>query len=412
MSIVVHKYGGSSVASIEKMHRVAQRVVAAQRAGHQVVVVVSAMGNTTNELLALAKQISADPTVRELDMLLSVGERISMALLSMAINSLGYQAVSFTGSQSGIITNTSHARARIIEVRPFRIQDELDAGKIVIVAGYQGVSYRREITTLGRGGSDLTAIALAAALGAEYCEICSDVDGVFTADPRVVPDAKKIEAMSHDDMLEMARAGAKVLNADAVLFAKQHGIAIYAKTTFGDERNTGTIVRQDPPRDAPPVTAVAGKKDYLLVRACGMSPPEAAALYRQLLNSIGPNDPGPAFCRLDTGTVAGVAMLFPLENAPSTSELIARLRNGAENIEISEEYGTVSVIGPYLGAFPALHVKALETIAKLSSTPVWTESTASRLMFVLPRTDVDQAVQLLHQALIADVEPRCTDVEI
>ncbi|NUN14402.1 MAG: aspartate kinase [Myxococcales bacterium] len=403
MSVVVHKYGGSSVASIEKIRQVAHRVVATRQSGHNVVVVVSAMGNTTNELLALAKQVSMDPTVRELDMLLSVGERISMALLSMAINSLGYEAVSFTGSQSGIITNSSHARARIIEVRPFRIQDELDAGKIVIVAGYQGVSYRREITTLGRGGSDLTAIALAAALEAEYCEICSDVDGVFTADPRIVPDAKKIDVMSHDDMLEMARAGAKVLNSDAVLFAKQHGIAIYAKTTFGDETNTGTVVRRDSPRDAPAVTAVAGKKDYLLARLSCTSAGEAVAAYRKLLEAIGPNDPGPASTRMETGNTPGVSMLFPLENAPSVTELITRMRGAEKQLVLSEDFGTASAIGPYLGAFPALHVKALNAIGELESAPLWAESTASRLMFVVPTTHVDKAVQLLHTALISDL---------
>ncbi len=192
MGVVVQKYGGSSVADVTKLRRVADRVIRTKQAGHDVVVVVSAMGDTTDELLGLAKQVSTSPDRRELDMLLSAGERISMALLSMALRELGGDAISFTGSQSGIITNDRHVDARIVEVRPFRVQDELARGRIVVVAGYQGVSYRREVTTLGRGGSDTTAVALAAALGAEWCEICSDVDGVYSADPRVVETPRRI----------------------------------------------------------------------------------------------------------------------------------------------------------------------------------------------------------------------------
>src|SRR5438034_553922 len=231
MPIVVQKYGGSSVADVTRLRQVADRVMRTRRAGHDVVVVVSAMGDTTDDLLALAKQVSPNPDRRELDMLLTAGERIAMALLSMAIREQGGDAISFTGSQSGIITNDRHVDARIVEVRPFRVQDELARGKIVVVAGYQGVSYRREITTLGRGGSDTTAVALAAALGAEYCEICSDVDGVYTADPRVVPAAHRIGTLSYEETQELAESGARVLNAQAVEFAKEKGIAIYARAT-------------------------------------------------------------------------------------------------------------------------------------------------------------------------------------
>src|ERR1700720_451508 len=252
MSIVVQKYGGSSVADPTKVRRVAERVMQTQKSGHAVVVVVSAMGDTTDELLTLAKTISPNPDRRELDMLLTAGERISMALLSMAIRELGGDAISFTGSQSGIITNDRHVDARISEVRPFRVQDELSRGKIVVTAGYQGVSYRREVTTLGRGGSDTTAVAMAAALGAEYCEICSDVDGVYTADPRVVSNAQRIGMLSYEETQELAESGAKVLNAQAVEFAKESGIAIYVRATAsalpGAEPSAdGTVVRQSPP---------------------------------------------------------------------------------------------------------------------------------------------------------------------
>ncbi|HZH15521.1 MAG TPA: aspartate kinase [Archangium sp.] len=253
MPIVVQKYGGSSVADVEKIRKVALRVKETRERGYQVVVVVSAMGDTTDELLALAKQVSPDPPRRELDMLLTCGERISMALLSMALQEQGVPAISFTGSQSGIITNDTHSQARIVEVRPYRIQDELARGKVVIVAGYQGVSFKREVTTLGRGGSDTTAVALAAALSAESCEIYSDVDGVFSADPRVVPDARKLESLSYDEMQELASAGAKVLNAQAVEFAKAKGIVILARTAHA--AGSGTAVQE---LGAPADTRVKG----------------------------------------------------------------------------------------------------------------------------------------------------------
>src|SRR3989442_1456741 len=276
MAIVVKKSGGSSVADATRLKKVAERVMKTRREGHDVVVVVSAMGDTTDDLLALAKQVSPNPDRRELDMLLTAGERISMALLSMAIRELGGDAISFTGSQSGIITNDRHVDARIVEVRPFRVQDELSRGRIVVIAGYQGVSYRREITTLGRGGSDTTAVAMAAALGAEYCEICSDVDGVYTADPRVVPNATRIGALSYEETQELAESGAKVLNAQAVEFAKDSGIAIYARATASalpgaDPTADGTVVRRDSPRAPGVVVGVASERDVLILEMEGRS---------------------------------------------------------------------------------------------------------------------------------------------
>src|SRR5438094_10119428 len=245
-----------------------------KRQGHDVVVVVSAMGDTTDELLARARQVSAKPERRELDMLLTAGERIAMALLSMAIRELGGDAISFTGSQSGIITNDRHVDARISEVRPVRVQVELASGKIVVIAGYQGVSYRRDVTTLGRGGSDTTAVAMAAALGAEYCEICSDVDGVYTADPRVVPNAQRIGTLTYEETQELAESGAKVLNAQAVEFAKERGIAIYAPATRSplpgaDPAADGTVVRRSPPRLPGAVAGVASERDILVVTMDG-----------------------------------------------------------------------------------------------------------------------------------------------
>src|SRR3954453_14970376 len=270
MPIVVQKYGGSSVADVGRIKQVADRVMRTRRNGHDVVVVVSAMGDTTDQLLGLAKPVSTSPDRRELDMLLTAGERIAMALLSMAIRDLGGDAISFTGSQSGIITNDRHIDARIIEVRPVRVQDELARGRIVVIAGYQGVSYRREVTTLGRGGSDTTAVAMAAALGAEYCEICSDVDGVYTADPRVVPAARRIGVLSYEETQELAESGARVLNAQAVEFAKEKGIAIYARATKGslpgvDPSADGTVVRRHPPRLPGTVVGVASEQDVIVL---------------------------------------------------------------------------------------------------------------------------------------------------
>src|SRR5437762_7855226 len=276
MSTIVQKYGGSSVADVTKLKQVADRVMRTRREGHDVVVVVSAMGDTTDELLDLARRVSPNPDRRELDMLLTAGERIAMALLSIAIRELGGEAISFTGSQSGIITNDRHVDARIIEVRPFRVQDELARGKIVVIAGYQGVSYKRDVTTLGRGGSDTTAVAMAAALGAEYCEICSDVDGVYTADPRVVPAARRIGTLSHEETQELAESGARVLNAQAIEFAKEKGIAIYARATASalpgaDPSADGTVVRRDAPRTPGAVAGVASERDLLVLQARGAS---------------------------------------------------------------------------------------------------------------------------------------------
>lgn len=244
MSVVIQKYGGSSVATPEKIKAVARRIGATKDLGHDLVVVVSAMGNTTDELLDLAKQVSPQPQRRELDMLLTVGERISMALLSMALQDLGYQAVSFTGSQSGIITTNDHTNARIIRVTPYRIQAALQRGEIVIVAGFQGVSERKEITSLGRGGSDTTAVALAASLGADYAEICSDVDGVYSTDPRKVPNAVHLKDLTYDEMQSLSDAGAKVLHAEAVEWARSQHIEIRCASTHGDPELFSRITEQ------------------------------------------------------------------------------------------------------------------------------------------------------------------------
>ncbi|HOJ38316.1 MAG TPA: aspartate kinase [Ignavibacteriales bacterium] len=262
-NVIVQKFGGSSVADTDKIKKIAQMVVNTKKAGFNVVVVVSAMGKTTNNLIELAKSIAETPDSREMDMLLSTGERITMSLLCMAIKDLGEDAVSLTGSQAGIITNDVHNNAKIIEVRPFRVEDELLKNKIVVVGGFQGVSYKRDITTLGRGGSDTSAVALAAALDAIRCEIYSDIDGVYTADPNVIKEAKHLPEISYDVMQEMATWGAKVLNADAVQFAKEKNIAIYARSTFSREKET--IIRKLPNNISSGIKTVAIDNNILII---------------------------------------------------------------------------------------------------------------------------------------------------
>jgi aspartate kinase len=280
--VVVQKYGGSSVADIEKIRAVAHRIAATRAQGVGVVVVVSAMGNTTNELIALARKISEKPDRREMDMLVSVGERISMALLAMALHDLGVPATSLTGSQSGIITDESPGDARVIEVRPHRVRHLLEQNEVVIVAGFQGVSRHREVTTLGRGGSDVSAVVLAAALQAEHCEICSDVDGVWSADPRVVPDAKKLDQLSYEETLALARGGAKVLYEEAVRKARDLGVEIVASSTFGP--GAGTRIDAQPSHNHQ--AAVAG--DAQLVRIVGFSEAirEAGGKIRRVVGDV------------------------------------------------------------------------------------------------------------------------------
>jgi aspartate kinase len=350
MSVLVQKYGGSSVADVDKIGRVADRVVAAKSGGHDVVVVVSAMGKTTDELLALARRVASDPPRRELDMLVSTGERVTMALLSIAIQARGADAISFTGSQSGIITSDRHFDARILEVRPVRIEEELTRGKIVIVAGYQGRSTRREITTLGRGGSDTTAVALAAALGAAHCEIYSDVDGVYSADPRVVPEAVHLPELDLASLQEMAEAGAKVLNAQAVEWARRAGITIHARRTsdpVGGGRETVCVESATPKN----VRAVVGLDRVVQARVAPRQLRAFAELAAEL--DLGLLDVAAA------GEAATCAI--PLLNVPDWDRCRARIeeRLGAA-AELTAGCGVVSVVGNGLAAGLARFVELLE----------------------------------------------------
>ena len=404
MSIIVQKYGGSSVADVNRLRQVADRVMRTRRLGHDVCVVVSAMGDTTDELLSLAKQVSPNPERRELDMLLTAGERISMALLSMAIREQGGDAISFTGSQSGIITNDRHVDARIVEVRPVRVQDELARGKIVVVAGYQGVSYKREVTTLGRGGSDTTAVALAAALGAEYCEICSDVDGVYTADPRVVPEARRIGILSYEETQELAESGAKVLNAQAVEFAKEKGIAIYARATASplpgtDPSVDGTVVRRNAPRMPGTVVGVASEKDILLLEFRRPDSPAG-----------GSSDHHALLDHLDALGVAGkqlhevdnrLAMVISRENLHEEPRVRAALASRfGEHVRLTDELGAVSVIGAGINASFMNVRKGAAALADAGISPTGTSTSSFRITWMVPRAKLDAAVLGLHATFL------------
>jgi aspartate kinase len=394
MAVVVQKYGGSSVADAQKLRKVAERVIRTRNQGHQVVVVVSAMGNATDELLAMAKQISVSPERRELDMLLSAGERISMALLSMAIRELGGDAISLTGSQSGIITTDRHVDARIIEVRPFRVQDALSQGKIVVVAGFQGVSHKKEVTTLGRGGSDTTAVAMAAALDADYCEICSDVDGVYSADPRVVPAAKRIATLSYEETQEMAEAGAKVLNAQAVEFAKEKGIVIYARATGGplpgpNPSTDGTVVREHPSRAPGSVVGVASERDVIL------------------LESQAP--PADLLALLDNNGVAGkqlhivgtrTNLVISRENLHDEARLRDSLDAHRSPTQLVDGLAAVSVIGVGINATYQNVRAGAEALAKAAIQPSGAATSSFRITWMVPRDRTEDAVRALHSRFI------------
>ena len=400
MSIVVQKYGGSSVADVQKIQEVADKVAATKAAGRDVVVVVSAMGDTTDELLALARQVSESPARRELDMLLSAGERISMALLSMALNARGVPAVSFTGSQSGIVTNDAHTNARIVEVRPFRVQDELDRGRVVIVAGYQGVSYKKEVTTLGRGGSDTTAVALAAALGAD-CEIYSDVEGVYTADPRVVRDARRLRGLGYEEMQELAEAGAKVLNAQAVEFAKERGIAIYARATHGGGE---TVVRQFPPRMPGRVVGVASETGLVAVTTADDGP----ALLLDLLALLDERQaPGKQLLFQHWPSRGGAgSLVLSLENVHDFGALRRAIEERfGPRVHVREGVGAVSAIGAGINATFTNLRRACAVVQRLGAEPLGISTSGFRISLLLEQQLLPEAVRALHRELVTEGEP-------
>lgn len=396
MGVIVQKYGGSSVATAEKIKSVARRIVETRQQGHAVVVVVSAMGNTTNELLQLAASVSDDPHRRELDMLLTVGERMSMTLLSMAIHDLGYPAVSFTGSQSGIITTDNHTDARIIRVTPYRIQDALAGGSIVIVAGFQGVSERLEVTSLGRGGSDTTAVALAAALDADYAEICSDVDGVYSADPRHVPGAARIDSMSPVEMQVLADGGAKVLNAEAVEWARRNGVEIRCAKTHGG-RAPGTWIRERAGLAHTRVVAVTDHPGLYCLEPAEPGLPCPAELEATLV-AHGASDA--QVWRLPGGWAA----LVPRQNVHGNRAFVQAL-DALGGVKVREDLTLVTVVGRGLSTPPSVLRPAKKALAAAGIGTRGTLLDAGRVAFLVDGSQAKAAVAALHRALIEEAPP-------
>ena len=390
MTIIVQKYGGSSVADVEKLGQVADKVVATKREGHDVVVVVSAMGKTTDGLLALAKQVAKDPPRRELDMLVSTGERVSMALLAIAIQQRGCDAISFTGSQSGIITNDRHFDARIIEVRPHRIEDELAQGRIVIIAGYQGMSYKREITTLGRGGSDTTAVAVAAALGAERCEIYSDVDGVHSADPRVVDGAKHLPEVDLSMLQELAEAGAKVLNAQAVEWARRAKITLHARKTADFPPAAGVKPKETVAR--PDRDGTAGVRAVAAMDRIALALTDSKDLGRFLEATAELDLP-----LVDAASAGGDASaVIPLLNVPDWDKRRSALEQRVGSaIQLIEGLSMVSVVGDGLGTSAARAWTALGPFSPRSfgAGPL-------RISATVPSEHTQDAQRALHDLFV------------
>src|SRR5215216_4651451 len=388
---LVMKFGGTSVADPEKIRRVASRLVEAKRAGNRVVAVVSAMGQHTDELVSLAHEVSPQPKPREMDMLISVGERISCSLVAMAISDLGLDAVSLTGSQAGIVTDTVHGKAKIVEVRARRIHEALDEDRIVLVAGFQGVSTSYDITTLGRGGSDTTAVALAAALGADHCEIYTDVSGVFTADPRVVPEARKLHAVSYEEMLEMAASGAKVLQLRSVEFARNHGVKLHVRSSFSEA--DGTWIREEDERmlEKAIISGVTQTVEEAIYR---VEDAKAAELFDAL---------AAAGASVDTIIQTGPEIVF---SAPfsDTGEVTHTLDSLGLHWTSRDDLGKVSLVGAGMRSHPGVAARMFSTLAEIEIEPQIVNTSPIKIACFVPRGDVERAVEALHEAFELDTE--------
>ncbi|GAA3132614.1 aspartate kinase [Planomonospora alba] len=412
MALVVQKYGGSSVADAAGIKRVAQRIVATKKAGNDVVVVVSAMGDTTDELLDLAQQVSPLPPGRELDMLLTSGERISMALLAMAIANVGYEARSFTGSQAGVITDSTHGKARIIDVTPGRIQEAISAGQIAIVAGFQGVSQNtKDITTLGRGGSDTTAVALAAALDADVCEIYTDVDGVFTADPRIVPAARKIPRISYDEMMELAACGAKILHLRCVEYARRFNLPIHVRSSFSTKE--GTWVVSDPDSEGnemeqPIISGVAHDRSEAKITVVGVPDKvgEAATIFKTLadaeinIDMIVQNVSAAATGRTD------ISFTLPATDGSAALTALKKVqeRIGFESLQFDDQIGKVSLVGAGMRSHPGVTATFFAALADAGVNIEMISTSEIRISVIVGLDEVDAAVTAAHRAFDLDAD--------
>jgi aspartate kinase len=412
VALVVQKYGGSSVADADGIKRVAKRIVDTKRAGNDVVVVVSAMGDTTDDLRDLAKQVSPLPPPRELDMLLTAGERISMALLAMAIANLGHQARSYTGSQAGVITDSVHGKARIIDITPGRIRDALDKDAIVIVAGFQGVSQdTKEITTLGRGASDTTAVALGAALGASVCEIYTDVDGVFSADPRIVPTARRLPRITYEEMLEMAASGAKVLHLRCVEYARRYDIPVHVRSSFSTREGTWVTdqpAEGDEAMEQAIISGVAHDRSEAKITVVGVpdKPGQAAAIFRAIsaaqinIDMIVQNISAAATARTD------ISFTLPKTDGQAGMEALHRIRDqvGFEDLLYDDQVGKVSLVGAGMRSHPGVSATLFGALAEAGVNIEMISTSEIRISVVVRGEDVDTAVQAVHSAFELDAK--------
>ncbi|HEY8452648.1 MAG: aspartate kinase [Micromonosporaceae bacterium] len=410
MALVVQKYGGSSLADAERIKRVAERVVARRRRGDDIVVVVSAMGDTTDELRDLAFQISPVPPPRELDMLLTAGERISMALLAMAIHNLGFEARSYTGSQAGVITTATHGRARIIDITPGRLRSALDEGAIAIVAGFQGIAQTtKDVTTLGRGASDTTAVALAAALGADECEIYTDVDGVYTADPRIVPNARHIAQITYEEMLELAACGAKVLHLRSVEYARRAAIPIRVRSSYSDR--PGTLVTgsmEDLPVEQALITGVAHDRSEAKITVVGVpdEPGQAARIFEAVaaadinIDMIVQNVSTVTTGASDGGRYTDISFTLPGTDGPAAMAALSRIKEkvGFRDLLYDDHVGKVSLIGAGMRSHPGVAAKFFAALGEAGVNIEMISTSEIRISVVCRDTDLDVAVRAVHDA--------------
>jgi aspartate kinase len=410
VGLVVQKYGGSSVADAEGIKRVAKRIVDAKKNGHQVVVVVSAMGDTTDELIDLAEQVSPIPAGREFDMLLTAGERISMALLAMAIKNLGHEAQSFTGSQAGVITDSVHNKARIIDVTPGRIRTALDEGNIAIVAGFQGVSQdKKDITTLGRGGSDTTAVALAAALDAEVCEIYTDVDGVFTADPRVVKKARKIDWISSEDMLELAASGSKVLLHRCVEYARRYNIPIHVRSSFSGLPGTW-VSNENPQGDAQVehaiISGVAHDISEAKITVVGVpdKPGEAAVIFRAIADAQINIDMIVQNVSAASTGLTDISFTLPKTEGHKAIEALEKAKSaiGFDSLRYDDQIGKISLVGAGMKTNPGVTASFFQALSDAGVNIELISTSEIRISVVTRQDDVNEAVRAVHSAFGLD----------
>jgi aspartate kinase len=410
MPIIVQKYGGTSVDGVERLRVVADRVVRARDAGNDVIVVVSAMGQTTDDLARMAKDIAPDPDPREMDMLLTAGERIAMALLGIAINERGCRAASYTGSQAGIITDTAHGQAKIIEIRPKRILEALDAGNVVIIAGFQGLSSAYEITTLGRGGSDLTAVAMSTAVGAEVCEIYTDVGGVMTADPRLVPDARLIERIGYDDMLELAAAGAKVLQSRSVELARRSGLRLHVRSSFDDEA-PGTWVQEVDQMEDVLISGIALETDEAKVTFDGVpDEPGVAAMLFKAVAGVGVSVDMIVQNVAHEGAT-DLSFTAPIADVASLEAAVGGIARevGARSWSVDDGVAKVSLVGAGMKSQPGVAADMFDALATEGINIEMISTSPIRISCVVRKADAERALRVVHARFGLDVPAQMSD---